>query len=393
MKKVVLTLLFVSLIFASELPLSTEKIELLKLQREQIQKELDKDKNSWISPVVLSGSINENSDTSNNKSQIKNTSINWNQDIFRSGGIFYTRDKAKALNQFNLLGVDLKEAAYLKNIYTLKAKTKRDKLLQKQSELNFINREIDFFIISQKYKIGSTDISELNRANIDKDNAKTQIISVKNTLTNEEFELKKLIGDKRIESIILLDFELVPKEIYIKHNLELLQYNAKNKNEMYSSKITNSSFYPKLTFNSSYGYTDYSNDNSLTSEDGESYHYGLTFSMPLDINKNVTIQSAQLQYLQSKISTYDRKFELMQEYDKHFQTIKDLSEKVLIAQDTSEMYRDLYDFTSGQVSAGVKSTYDLESLANSVKIQKLEVEIQKYNILIEKISLYFDVMH
>lgn len=394
MKKIIIYLLCFVTVLANELPLSKQKIELLALEREQILEDLNKNKNSWIAPLIFTGSLSESKDTSNNISQTKNASLNWNQDIFRSGGIFYMIDQANAVSQFNLYGVDLKEANYLKNIYILKTKINRDKLLQKQNELIFKNREIDLFIITQKYKAGSADISVLNRANIDKDNARTQMIVVKNNLANEKFELKKLIGDKYIDDIILANFDLISKKNYLKNNLELLQYDAKNKSEKYNTKVTLSSFYPKLTFISSYGYTDYGNDNNYVSDyAGHNYRYGLTFSMPLDINKKPTVESSKLQYLQSKISANERKLELIQEYDKHYQNISDFNEKVLVAKNASIMYCGLYDFTYGQVKAGFKSSYELESLANSVEIQKLEIEIQNYNILIEKITLYFDIKH
>ncbi|MDB4257379.1 hypothetical protein N9818_00865 [Arcobacteraceae bacterium] len=69
MKKVILCLSIIGCIFAVDLPLSSEKIELLNLQREQILKKYHQNKNSWISPIILSGSISENSDISKNKSQ------------------------------------------------------------------------------------------------------------------------------------------------------------------------------------------------------------------------------------------------------------------------------------------------------------------------------------
>lgn len=54
------------------------------------------------------------------------------------------------------------------------------------------------------------------------------------------------------------------------------------------------------------------------------------------------------------------------------------------------IYQELYSFTQNQVKAGFKSKFALESLGNSVEIQKLKKELQTYNILIEKIALYFD---
>ena len=73
-----------------------------------------------------------------------------------------------------------------------------------------------------------------------------------------------------------------------------------------------------------------------------------------------------------------------------YDTIADYEEKIGVAEEMITMYDDLYRFTQNQYKAGFKSEYDLESLGNSVKIQKIEKEIQGYNIIIEKIALYFD---
>jgi hypothetical protein len=59
----------------------------------------------------------------------------------------------------------------------------------------------------------------------------------------------------------------------------------------------------------------------------------------------------------------------------------------------TDMYNELYSFTQKQVKTGFKSQYELQSLGNSLEIQTLEKKIQNYNILIEKISLYFDIRH
>ena len=71
-------------------------------------------------------------------------------------------------------------------------------------------------------------------------------------------------------------------------------------------------------------------------------------------------------------------------------SIGDYEEKIGVAEEMIAMYDDLYTFTENQVKAGFKSSFDQESLGNSVQIQKLEKRIQQYNIQVERIALYFD---
>jgi len=383
-----LLLSLVSLLAADELPLSQQKQELLKLQREQIREQIGTGKTSWVSPLQLSLSYDKTRDVLDNTAETKAAGVSWSQDLFRSGGIYYTIDQAESSGRANLIAVDIQEAGYLKQIYTLKAEVERDILKQQQSRLTVQNRDIDLLIVKVKYEAGSADISELNRATLDRDSAQTDLIVVNNTLRSEQFELKKLLGNYDIDKVTLPDFPLVTKETYLKDNLELLQYDAQYKADEASWKVTRSDYLPRLTFDASYGYSDYSGDQQ--NYDGDRYNYGAVLSMPLDINSRGTIESGRLQAMQTKTSGVDRRMELEQEYAMRVATIGDYEEKIGVAEQMTSLYGELYEFTKNQHTAGYTSSYDVESLENSLRIQTLEKQIQQYNIMVERISLYFD---
>jgi outer membrane protein TolC len=390
MSKLLLFTLLCVTVFGENLPLSEQKTELLKLKREKILQDGESGKNSWVSPVMLSTAINKNNNP-NLDSQTDSVGLDWSQDIFRSGGISYSITQAQTAKDANLLGVDREEALYLKQIYTLMTQINRDKLVYKQNELSLKNRDIDLFIIKAKYKVGSADISDLNRIAIDRDSVRTNLITLKNMLKNEEYQLKKLTGDVTIDTLQLPDIPLISKDEYMKSHLELLQYNQKEKLDEAISGVTRSAYLPKLSFMGSLGYTKF--ESRLNNYQGNDYSYGAVLSMPLDINRNSKVESSRLQLLQTKTEGLDRKLELEKEYEMHLSTIEDYKEKIVLAKETIEMYEELYSATDAQVKAGYKSKYDLESLKNSVEIQKYEQEIHKKNILIEKISLYFDTRH
>ncbi|MDX1809992.1 MAG: TolC family protein [Sulfurospirillaceae bacterium] len=388
MRKLAIIVLFASLLLSDTIPLSNEKIELLKLQRQKIEQDIKKGTKSWISPVSISVSATKSQDASSATSEVKSAGLGWNQDIFRSGGIEYSIKSAKDIGAVNLLGIDINEAAYIKQAYTLKAQIERDRLTYRQQELTLKNSDINLLIIKAKYKAGSADITDLSRSTIDRDNARKNLIATKNILQNELFGLKKLIGNKQIDTIKLPNIQLLSEKEYIKNNLELLKYRAMDQSNNTSLQLTKSSYMPKLTFGASAGYSNYKGN--IVGYSGDHYSYGLTLSMPLDINNKATIESARLEYLQSKEAGIDRKLELEQEYQMHMNNIADFKEKISVAEDMMKMYDDLYSFTDKQYKAGFKSAYDLESLKNSLQIQKLEKQIEEYNIIIEKISLYFD---
>lgn len=388
MKKALLLLATAAAAFAGEPVLSDEKLELLQLKREKIREDISLQERNWISPLRLSLGINRNKNATFMESETRSAGVDWSQDLFRSGGIGYSIDQAKALGMSKLLGVDREESEYLKQAYTLYAQCERDRLKYKQNKLTLHNRDLDLFIVTAKYKTGSADISELNRATIDRDTARTAVIGSKNLLRNEEYALKKLLGTAQINPDALASIPLVSKEEYLAQHLELLQYEAQDKSDEAAAKIVRSSYLPKLTINGSYGYTDYQGD--WVGYSGDNYNYGATLSMPLDINTRAQMQSSRLQLLQTRTARLDRAQELGQEYDMRFFTIADYEERIGVAQEMLRIYEELYAFTQPQVTTGAKTVYELESLGNSVKIQEFEKEIQTHNILIEKIALYFD---
>lgn len=383
-----LSLLLAASVGAAELPLTPTKQELLELKREQIREQTGTGKTSWVAPLQLSLSYDKTRDVLDNDSETRSAGVAWSQDLFRSGGIYYTVEQADASGKANLLAVDLEEASYLKQAYTLKAQVERDRLKLQQSELTLANRDIDLMITRAKYKVGSADISELNRVTIDRDSARGDVIVVRNSLRSEEFELKKILGTRAVDTVPLPEFPLVPRDTYLQNSLELLRYTAQNRADEAAWKVTRSAYLPTLSVNAGYGYNDYRGD--TLDYEGERYSYGAVLSMPLDINSRGRVEASRLQSLQTQTAQIDRKMELEQEYDMRAATIGDYEEKIGVAEEMIAMYDDLYTFTENQVRAGFKSSFDLESLGNSVQIQKLEKRIQHFNIQIERIALYFD---
>jgi len=391
MKKFLLILSSSIILYADATPLSSQKKEILNLKRQQIQKDMSVSQKSWISPLIFSVSVDKSEGSAQTDTQTKSAGVSWQQDLFRSGGIYYTIENSEATGAANLLGIDIQEASYLKQLYTLKAQTLRDVLKKKQNGLTLKNMDIDLFITKAKYKAGLSGIRELNQATLNRDNARTNLIIVKNALNSEIFELKKLTNSDNTDAIIIPNIQIITQKQYLAQNLELLQFKKQDRAQKSSWKKTQASYLPKLTFNGSYAQKDLRTN--ITHYNGNVYNYGLTLSMPLDVSTFDSIESAKIKYMQVKSSQHDKQLELKQEYDKHINNMKDYKEKIAVAQQMINMYEELYAFTKKQVKTGFKSRYELQSLGNSLKIQTLEKKIQNYNILIEKISLYFDMKH
>jgi len=388
MRKLTLFLLICSFVMADS-PLSYEKEKILELKRQKLKADADKLKNSWISPLNISVSKNRSVSANDMDSRSTIAKISLNQDIFRSGGIWYAIDYAKAFKEVQKLGIDLEEAADLKQIYSLKTKIKRDELKLKQSKLILKNREIDVEIVKERYKAGDADISELNRVTIESDNARTSLINIQNLLRNEYYELKKIVGEKNIKRLRIPKIPLVDKKSYLSSHLQLLRFDKQIKSDLAKYKAVKSSYLPKVALNGSYGYSKI--EGNFQNYESDEYSYGIKLSMPLNYNSKNDIESSKIAYLQSKLAKTDRQKELEYEYDKHLFNIKDYKEKIKVARRMIKLYDELYNFTDLEVKAGMKTKLDLKSLSNSLKIQKLEQKIQEQNIILEKISLFFDI--
>ena len=371
--------------------LSSLKQELLETKRQKAMNDALLEEQSWISPLTLSATIQNTKETTNLTTQSRSVGLSWSQDIFRSGGIEALIDKARASGRMEILGVDLEQAQYLKEVYTYLVKVRRDTLAVRQDTLRLKNSAIDLEIIKKQYEVGNKDITDLNRAILDKDTAQTTLIVSQTTLKNEVLELKKLIGEKDTAGVEIPSFPLLPKEEYLARHLELKQYQAQIQRDDASYRVTRSDYLPKLTLNTSVGYNEYG-ANALADE-GDSYSYGVSMSMPIDYSTQEALQSQKLQVLQSKTASLDRRAELENVYKSALWNIKAYEEKIKVAQEMKRMYETLYCTTKAQEESGMKSSYDTESIENSTKVQELEVQIHAYNILIEKIGLYFDIEH
>jgi outer membrane protein TolC len=384
MKKIVTMSLIASLSLASVLNNTKDKI--FNAEINKTKEDSNALKNSWISPAFIN--MNYTKNTQNKIStDIKTVQIMWNQDIFRSGGIYYAIKYAKALGIYNLDLIKQQKLGLIKTAFTLKTQILRDKLLLKQNILKLANLEINVKVTKDNYLAGNADISDMNNILVQRDTQKMANLTLKQAIQNEIRELKKLTN-KKFE---IKNFPLITKDEYIKQNIVLTTLNAKSKSDYTKAKITTASYLPKLTVNLQASHSDY--DSEIDSQDNidNPWSAGLTLSMPLDINYKANIQSAKINYLKSKLDINDKKNELSQKYDEVIDNIDILQEKIKIAKQIQNSYKSLYNVVKEQFNAGLKTVYDVESLKNSLEIQNLEVEVQKYNITLQKIDLYFDV--
>ena len=384
MKKVILLSLSFCITFASIL--SDTKEDIFNLEFKKAKKDSESLKNSWLSPARFETAI-----TKNRNNQLSTTSKNikivWNQDIFRSGGIFYAIKYAKQMEKYNFNLLTSQKLNLIKQIYLLKLSIEKDKLLIKQAELSLKNININIKMIQENYLAGLANITDLNQIFVTRDTKISSILSLKNGLKQKEIELKKLSNKKfKIPKIPLLT-----EAEYIQQNINLKTLLSKSNSTYAKEKATVSSYLPKLTLNLMAGHTKFESDLSIQNYNSNNWSAGLSLSIPIDYNYHSNIESAKIEYLKSKLEIKDKKNELKQNYQKSISNIQFFKEKIKISKQIQDSYQTLLNIVKEKYKEGLKTIYDIESLENSVKIEELEIKIQQLNIKNEKLKLYFDI--
>ena len=378
---IVFVLIAFNLLASDVALLRVNKQNILNEQKKEIEANSQKIKYGWVSPLNLSTSYSKN-DTQDEG--VSDTSLNVNQDVFRSGGIFYAIDYANVKEKNSLTSLALENSSLYKELFLTLLELKKLRLILEQNHFTFLNTEIEVFLKTQRYKAGDVDVTELNRALRDKNAALKIELIAKQAIVEKEIELKKLT-DVELRDIKIPTFELSSQERYKKTNylLQVSKLNSELSDKSY--KITRSSYLPTLRLNGAYGYVD--NPNINFSDDY--YSVGATLSMPLDYNYYSTLQESKAIYLNNKMQIQESNIEEMALYEAGVSKIKNYEAYKVVTKDNIKLYANLIEIIQKALESGLKTGYDLKTLQNTKKIDELELEISDVNIQIEIAALIF----
>lgn len=371
--------------------LGSEKQDVQKYKQTLLETTYEKQKYSWINPLGVALEYNTNeSAQSNAVGESKSAYVNFNQDVFRSGGIYYSMDYAQSQKNYSQISLDEENAALSQEIYqTLLSMSRYDKQI-KQSELKIDNYEIEIFLKRQQYEAGDVDITLLNNALMNRNQELKNLMSLKTLLKNSRINLAKM-SDLKEEEIPLPRFTLIDEAAFLEHNYNI-DKQAKQAlvlNNQY--KITHSNYLPKVSINAQYGITEYDNNDLRVNYDGDYYSAGLKVSMPLDFNRGATVEEAKITYLKSQAEMLEQKREQNAYYKQILSNIESFEEYIKLTQKNLVLYKELLDVTSKAVNAGYKAGYDLKTLQNTNAIDEYEISINEINIQLELVKLHFIV--
>lgn len=387
MKKIIILPLFCSLIFANELDiLQKDKKEIRDIEKQTIEKKYDASKDDWIGKLNLSTTLSKDKDFTQGISgdTTRNVGLGFSQSIFESGGIEYSIDYARQQLKTDMISWENQNIALLQTIYETLLEIKKLKLQVEQSDFNLKNKEIELIIKKIKYEAGKADIIDFNNAVMAKNNQLKENISIKNQLKSKEYELSKYTTLKSNE-ISLMDFKVINKEKFLRDSITLRYENSKAELLNISDKQLKSSYLPKVTLNTNAKYSN--NQNTVENESGS---VGLVMSMPIfDMTKDAKLEKSKLELLKQRLNVTDMENELAYEYEQIITQLDTYDEYEKTITSNLKLYDDLIVANKSSNAAGMTSTFDLEILENTKKINDYDLKINDINKKLQYTKLYF----
>jgi len=289
-----------------------------------------------------------------------------------------------------LIAWENENIAILQIIYETLLFIKKLKFQIEQSDYALKNKDIELILKKIQYEAGRVDIIDLNNAIMSKNNQQKENISLKNSLKDKEYELSKYTSF-RANEIEIIDFKIIDKEKFLKDNLNIRYENSRVELLNTSYNQLKSSYKPKVTLNTSAGYSNNENlTTNTTGDDERNGSIGLNASMPIfDITKDAKLEKSKLEVLKQKVNINDIKNELAYEYEQILTQINTYDEYEKTVENNLKLYDDLIMVNQSSNAAGMTSDYDLEVLQNTKKINEYDLQINDIDKKLQYSKLYF----
>ena len=370
--------------------LSDNKALLFDYQFQSNELESDKLSKSWVNPVKLQYRKNYSTQFGDQTIVRGNFSVIVDQPIFRSGGIYYGIKYSQALRDANRADIKLQKRQMIGDAVSILFNLKKTKLEQEKMTHQIKNDTIDIRQKRDSYESGLLDSSFLDQAILKKSQDETALLQLELNL----MELKQrfsLLSDKDPGSLPLPVLKLMSMENYREENLELKRDRFRAEQSAYNENVTWAKYLPVVSLQGQYTDEDL-NPIFLNSTILERYYtYGLTVSMPLDINSLNDIESSKVEKLRAAIEVLDRKDTVEEEYGWVHNSLGILDKKIVLARKDEKVYKNLFRLTKNLAEAGEKTSLDADVMYNSLQIRKIDQKIYEIDRQVQLLKLYIRV--
>ncbi len=374
--------------------LSDSKKQQFSYDYEKNEAESSKLRDTWIAPIQINYSYTKNNryEDPATKDKVVQTNqvaaIKISQPIFQSGGIYYGIKYANAMRLYNDYRIDEAKRKMIKDTISILMQLKKTELQEQRQGLQIENAEINLAQKKEEYLSGRLDSGFLDDAIYQRNLVKQALFDIQNAKEKLITQFQ-VLSDLDYTKTTVPRFELISQEQFMNENIALKQRDAQLDKDKYYKNVTISKYLPKVNFIAGYNW-EKSEGQLFSAMDGERhyYNYGVSASLPLDINMFRDIESIKLDYLKSQVLKEDKKRELEKLFEQVLKNIEKLDKKIGLSEENVELYAKLLDDTKALYNAGYKTQFDVENLSNSLEIQKIDAKIYEIDQQLELLTLY-----
>ena len=362
--------LFINVVCFSQEILSPQQTEILNDKNKIKQNQADILEHSWINPVIFEVDLSKNKHI-NSSASMKNKKIfiNIEQDIYKSGGITKTIDKAKILKIISTLEYIKNRRILESNIYEMVLNLSKIDLQIEKVEYFISNKNIDILKQENMYKNGLLELFVLDESIIEvveHKNEKEDLLIKKNSLL---LELAS-ISNENYKDIDVSQNRMVSFDIFMNNNInikvDVLSY---EKNGL-DREITASLFLPKISAYATYGY-----ENMEREKNDTFYSYGLKLNIPFDYNskKERAVKNISFKLAGKKLAERKKDEILFYKYIK--EDIKLINNKIKNSVKILRKYENIFLTVKEMHHYSLKTVDDVNRMLNTIKINTLKIKI------------------
>ncbi len=366
--------------------LTEEKNQIFDYQEMKNQLEMDKLHDSWISPITVSYQENWTTQPLSGTQSSSAFSIGIDQPIFRSGGIYYAIKYSEALRGANSREIAMQKRALVGQAIDILFSIRKLKLQHQKLKLLVRNDTIDIRRKQESYTAGILDSSFLDQAILKRNQDESQMLDIELNLAKLRSSFR-LLSRKNPDRLKVPHLKMISLKHYKRNHSEVAKKQLRVLEKKYSSKMTWAKYLPTLSVHARYTNT---NQHRAGLDDDYST-YGFTLSVPLSINSGTDIESSRVSYMQSMTELQDSRRAVALEYRIVRKSIAILNKKSALARKDERLYQRLYKRTKDLVKAGEKTTQDVETMHNSLRIKKLDRRIYAVEKQQQLLKLYTKV--
>jgi len=357
---------------------------------EKNEAESSKLRDSWIAPLSLTYSYSKSKPYTTEQTK-QNAAIRMDQPIFQSGGIIYGIKYAEASKRYSDFSIDVAKRKMIKETIATLMQIKQNELQEKAQKLRIQNSDINLEQKKEQYLSGQLDSGFLDDAIIQRNSVKLALYDIETTqekLINTFHTLSDL--DYKTAQIPHLEF--LDEKSFMKYNIVLKQNRADIQKNDYYKNVTIAKYLPKVSFTAGYQWNkseqQFSSSSGVFTNDITYYDYGIKASMPIDINMFRDIESVRVDYLKSQVLEKDKKRELQALFAQVMKNIKNFDNKITLSKENKELYTKLLEDTTKLYKAGYKTEYDVNTMKNSLEIQKINTKVYEIDKQLALLTLY-----